>query len=73
MAINGVLMGVDDFSDEPPPYDREVLHLPPTMITEYRDDANYEHVIAEQMDFLWNAFDFDRCINFDQNGRLKGK
>ena len=73
MAINGVLMGVDSFSDEPPPYDREVLHLPPTMITDYRDDGNYEPVIAEQMDFLWNAFDFERCIHFDQNGRWKGK
>lgn len=58
MEVLGVKMGVDRARvwDDPPAYNRDVLHLPPTMINEYRDDGNYEKIIAEQMDFLWNAF-----------------
>ena len=57
---------------EPQPYERDVLHLPPTMISEYREDANYGSFIAEQMDLLWNAFDFQRCPHFDAEGKWVG-
>ena len=75
MNVQGIRMGVDraQFWDEPPPYERDELHLPPTVITEYREDDNYESVIAEQMDFLWNAFNFDRCFYFDEEGKWVGK
>jgi diadenosine tetraphosphate (Ap4A) HIT family hydrolase len=69
MGISGVRMAVHDWDDPAPPYNREVLHLPPTMITDYRDDGNYEPVIAEQMNFLWNAFGFEHCRYFDANGK----
>lgn len=70
-GMNGVRLGVSRSGgiDSPPPYDREELHLPPTVISNYRDDGNYEQVVAEQMDFLWNAFDFERCTYFDEGGR----
>ncbi|KGL00036.1 hypothetical protein PM04_16520 [Thalassobacter sp. 16PALIMAR09] len=55
--------------DPPAPYDREALHLPPSMITEYDPDDNYEAVVSEQMHSLWNAFGFERCSYFDSNGR----
>ncbi|GGO61440.1 Putative DNA-binding domain-containing protein [Roseovarius pacificus] len=73
-GMNGVRMGVDPMRvmDEPPSYEREELRLPHTVISEYRDDGNYEQVIAEQMDFLWNAFDFDRCFYFDEDGNWVG-
>lgn len=75
IGMSGVRLGVDPARviDEPPPYEREELHLPHTVITEYRDDGNYEQVIAEQMDFLWNAFDFDRCFYFDESGSWTGR
>lgn len=73
MEINGVRMSLNPVHfDEPPPYDREDIHLPSTIITEYDDTGNYEPVIAEQMDFLWNAFDFDRCFCFDNDGNWVG-
>lgn len=74
MEVRGVRMRVDPARDldEPPPYERDVLHLPPTLITEYREDGNYAPVIAEQMDFLWNAYNFERCFFFDKNGRWIG-
>ena len=40
-------------------YDREELHLPHGMITEYDDDDNYEPIVTEQMDFFRNAFGID--------------
>ncbi len=74
MQISGVRIGVSqEDRNDPPPYDREVLHLPPSMITAYRDDGNYEPVISEQMDFLWNAFDFESCYLFDEDGKWVGK
>jgi len=74
MNVNDVRMGVDTFRCEPPlPYNRDELHLPPSVITEYRDDDNYEAVIAEQMDFLWNAFGFERCFEFSEDGKLIGR
>lgn len=75
MEVLGVKMGVNRaaFLDEPPAYNRDVLHLPPAIITEYRDDGNYESVMAEQMDFLWNAFGFDRCFYFDEAGSWVGR
>lgn len=75
IEINGVRMGVSNerVAHDPPPYDHEVLHLPPTIITEYREDGNYESIIAEQMDFLWNVFDFKSCFYFDENGKWIGQ
>lgn len=69
MAVNGIQMGVDPSEDTPPPYERESLHLPPSMITEFKGDGNYESVIAEQMDFLWNVFNFERCFGFSETGK----
>jgi hypothetical protein len=37
------MMGVDPMKfDTPSPYDREALHLPPSLITEYCADDNYQ-------------------------------
>ena len=41
--------------------DRDVLHLPSSLIMEYNDEDDYTHIAMEQMDFLWNAFGLDRC------------
>lgn len=73
--VRDVEIGLDVFllSENPPPFDRDILHLPPSLITEYRDDGNYAPIIAEQMDFLWNAFNFDRCSYFDADGNWIGK
>lgn len=75
MEIRDVRMGLNpgQFIDPPPPIERDTLHLPPSMITEYRDDDNYESVMAEQMDFLWNVFGFERCFYFDADGKWIGK
>ena len=54
------------------PYERDVLHLPSTMITEYCQDGNYETFIAEQMNFLWNVFGFERCDCFNDEGEWIG-
>ncbi len=56
----------------PRPYDRETLHLPHAILTEYRDDGTYEALVAEQMDFLWNAYGFERCSLFDEQGNWLG-
>jgi len=58
--------------DNPSRYNREGIHLPPTMITEYDENENYEPVIAEQMNFLWNAFGLERCNCFDEDGNWIG-
>lgn len=69
-GIAGVKLAMDAWHFDPPaPYDREALHLPPSMITEYDPDDNYEAVVSEQMHSLWNAFGFERCSYFDSNGR----
>ncbi len=76
MEINGVHIGLSQeylFDSEPPPYNRDVLHLPPTLITEFREDGNYEFCIAEQMDLLWNVYGFERCFYFDESGNWVGK
>ena len=69
MEVNGVEMGVDPMMvlDAPPPYKGDVLHLPPSVITNFQDDDSYENIIAEQMDLLWNAFGFDRCFYFNKS------
>ena len=74
-GMHGVQMGVDRMRvyDLPPPCDREEMHLPPTVITDYRDDGNYEQIVAEQMHFLWNAFSFERCFYFDKYDRWIGE
>lgn len=74
MAVHGVSVGVNrgSYVRHHPPYSREVLHLPPTMITEYADDGHYAPVIGQQMDFLWNAFGCERCSYFDNEGNWLG-
>ena len=72
MGIKGIEMGIklDDPYHVPPSYERDVLHLPSSVITEFSADENYQSVIAEQMHFLWNAFDFARCDLFNENEKL---
>ena len=68
MGVKGLNVGLDSLRFfRPPPYDRDVMHLPPSIISEFRDDKGYQSVIAEQMHFLWNAFDFARCDLFNEN------
>ena len=47
---------------------RDILHLPSSLITEYNDGDDYTDVAMEQMDFLWNAFGLDRCRYKDFDG-----
>ena len=56
----------------PPPYERETLHLPHAILAEYRDDGTCEAMVAEKMDFLWNAYGFERCSLFDEQGNWLG-
>ena len=72
MNVRGLRMSGNWAFDEPPPYGRDVLHLPPTMIPEYREDGNHDSFIAEQMHFLWNAFGFSQCPHFDAEGNWVG-
>lgn len=68
-GMRGVELDVDRSRFwQPSPYEREVLHLPHTIFTEYPSDGNYHPFIAEQMDFLWNAYGFERCLLFEENG-----
>ena len=68
MRVKGIkLYGVDTFVGSNPPYGRDVLHLPASVIDKFRKDENYQSVIAEQMHFLWNAFGFERCDLFNEN------
>jgi signal peptidase I len=72
--MNGVQLAVpQEYFDTPPPYEREELHLPSTIIANHRDDGNYQNVVAEQMNYLWNAFDFERCPYFDEEGNWTGR
>jgi hypothetical protein len=76
MGINGLRMGVDPmkhFGNPPRAYDREELHLPSSIISEYDKDGNYDTVIADQMHFLWHAFGLERCSYFDEQNRWKGQ
>ena len=73
-GMNGVaLEGHGNRSLQPRLYERETLHLPHAILSEYRDNGNYQSFIAEQMDFLWNAYGLERCSLFDGNGNWKGK
>ena len=59
MNVRGIKMfcGNKDFLT----CERDELHLPSSLITAFRDDNDYTNVVAEQMDFLWNAFGIERC------------
>lgn len=74
-GMRDVQIGVDPYyySDPPPPYAHAELHLPPTVVSDYSDDDRYENVVAEQMNFLWNAYGFERCNYFDEQGNWVGK
>ncbi len=70
IGINHMGTGRGEYAlDNPSRYSREGLHLPPTVITEYEENDNYSPVIAEQMNFLWNAFGHERCYYFDEDGK----
>jgi hypothetical protein len=62
----------DMYFEPPPPYARSDLQLPSTVILDYRSDGNYESVLAEQMNFLWNVFGLERCNYFDVAGKWVG-
>ena len=76
-GMRGVKLGMSTAAEfswgSPSPCERESLHLPHSIITEYGDAGSIQPVIAEQMDFLWNAFDLERCHLFDENGFWKGE
>ncbi len=61
-----------EYFDPPPPYTRDELHLPPSVISDYQIDDNYERFVAEQMDYLWNAYGFPRCDLFNGEGQWVG-
>ena len=67
MRVQGLNLKRDNPFGLIPPYERDVLHLPPSVITEFRDDENYQSVMAKQMHSLWNAFGFERCNLFNEN------
>ena len=69
MSVKGIKMETKFRStlDKPIIYNRDVLHLPPSVITEFRDDENYQSVMAKQMHFLWNAFGLKRCLYFGES------
>lgn len=72
-GVKGVRMAVNPMQfGDPPPFDREIMHLPPSLITEYSADDNYQSIVAEQMNSLWNAFGFERCFYFDEDGNWIG-
>ena len=73
VGTNGVKLGVwhrQLYEDELVAYKRNVLHLPSSIVTDYREIGGYDDVLAEQMHFLWNAFNFESCPHFDENGKL---
>lgn len=75
-GTSGLQITLDDlrkYSDDPPAYTREDLHLPPTIIADYRDDNDYQDIVAEQMDSLWNVFGYERCFYFNEEGKWIGK
>ena len=74
-GMNDVNIGINRFYtlDNPTAYKREELHLPPTIISDFRDDNTYDRVVSEQMDFLWNVFGFERCTYFDHDGKWIGE
>ena len=65
MNIKNIEMKYDAFSSSDPSYNRDILHLPSSLITEYRDNYDYTNVMAEQLNFLWNAFGIEKCPYFD--------
>ena len=68
MGVKGLNIGLNRINfDSLPPYDRDVMHLPASVIDKFREDENYQSVMAEQMHFLWNAFDLERCSYFNEN------
>lgn len=71
----GLNLPVDSWRvvENPPPFDRGKLHLPASVLSDYGDVSDYQRLIAEQMHFLWNAFDFDRCYYFDEDDSWIGR
>lgn len=74
-GMSGVQMAVNPMQifERVPTYHLGELHLPSAIISDYQDDSNYEPVVAEQMNFLWNVFGFERCNYFNQSGNWIGK
>ena len=53
--MSGVNLALGDGQGAPMNH-RQELRLPSAIISEYDSDHNYESVVEEQMQFLWNAF-----------------
>ena len=68
MGVKGIRMTMKQHACSP--YERDVLHLPPSVIPEFSKYKDYRSVIAEQMHFLWNAFGVARCDFFNENNEL---
>lgn len=66
--VVGVELGIHQsrmFFGAPPPFMRNEIHLSPIMISDYRENGDYQALVADQMHQLWNAFDFPRCFYFN--------
>ena len=50
-------------------FPRPNLHLPASRIEKYSGN-DYDPIVAEQMNFLFNAFGEDACPYFDKSGKL---
>ena len=67
-GVKGMRMRSLPDEDTPPAFNRDTLVLPQTIITEFREDGNYQPIVAEQMNFLWNVFGFEFCNKFNSDG-----
>lgn len=74
VGMKGVELGIrSDYAFEAAQlYSRDILSLPSTIIEAFHVDGDYHSVLAEQMNFLWNAFGFERCNYFNQDGSWRG-
>jgi hypothetical protein len=53
-------------------YQHNQLLLPASVIEDANSTDQVNSVIVEQMDFLWNAFGFEKCHYFDADGNWTG-
>jgi len=70
----GLEMGVSlERFFEPPPkcFGNEIL-LPPSLVEDPQSKDQIRLATLEQMNFLWNAFGFEKCHYFDADGNWTG-
>lgn len=48
-------------------YAKDILHLPEVVINEYSDET--DKLLRDTFDYVWNAFGFEKSLNYDENGR----